>query len=144
MKNIFYSLCSIFICCNLFSQNLKDRQNLKMEIVFQDYFKNDTITLKVNNITIVNKAVISSNDIGFSQLQYDFTENSIVSRYDKQKKYSPLLTKLKFGNIVYIKVLYNSAKENFRVNLKKGKHIGFDISNRKLKINQSKKAFMYD
>jgi len=139
-----YSLFFIFLFCSLFSQNLNDPQNLQMEVVFQDYFKNDTITLKINNTTIVNKAIISSNDIGFSKLQYNFTENSIVSKYDKQKQYIPLVKNVKIKKVVHINILCNGFSKKFRINLQKGKHIGFDLICGKLKINQSEKKFIYD
>lgn len=134
-----------FLLNNLYCQNKKEETNdLKMEIVFQDFFKNDTVTVKVNNITIADKVIINSDRLlGVTNLQYDFTDKGIFNRYDKENGFKINNLKIKLNSIVNIDIVLNDIKYHFKVNLQKGKHLGFN-NYEKLSLNQLNRHFMYD
>lgn len=153
MRKIISFLLILNSICSVFAQNA---ENNKLKISFNDFFKNDTISLKIGKNEIINNLVITSREsIGFADLDIAVLDCSKVKIYNKiiaagkstvLNREINLTHKLKMMNIVIIFLTLNGKGQKFKIDLKKGKYIGFDkdVDKNEFILSQSQYPFEYD
>ncbi|WP_419026896.1 hypothetical protein [Culturomica massiliensis] len=142
MKNIILIiLSSLFICCRAPYQH--DKQiPVRMEIDFQDFFKDDTISVKINNCLIIENSIITSEpSIGLTKCSIRFINSKDVF-IEETNKILPCPFSLKRN--INILVTLNKKEILFNIDLRKGHFIGFDKKGNELDLLQSKTPFEYD
>lgn len=154
MKNIILILALIF--CNISTFFAQSAENSKLKISFNDFFEKDTVSLEINKNKIVNNLVITSRkSIGFADLDVTILSCNKVKIYKKliisgkstvSNKELNLKHKLKFKNIVNLFLTLNEKKQEFKIDLNKGKYIGLskNDSTAELSLSQSEYPFEYD
>lgn len=114
----------------------------KMVLAFQDFFDNDTVSVKVNHCTILKDKLLKSDEIiGYTRIILT------VNKANKVFLGSNLVSTncsvdLKEKNSVTI--ILNGNETVFEIDLAKGAYIGFDKKDKGLYLIQSKIPFEYD
>ena len=133
MKNTIVFFIYIVLTYNSFGQCNNEQIFDRMEIDFQDFFKNDTITICVNGFPILEEESLTSDEIiGYTRVTV------IITNFELP--YSIVLT-----STVKITTILNGYEENFDIDLNKGLYIGFSKKrDGSLYLLQSKIPFEYD
>jgi hypothetical protein len=143
MKNILIIVFSLLMySCKAHVQktNIKDTVQIA-EIHFQDFFKNDTISLFIETCNCFENVVISSDEsIGLTNLIIEVFQNKVLFlNTSKTCNLDVIDSKL------LIKIRLNGKVSEFLVDLKNGKNIGINKkSKNELTFNQSVSRFIYD
>ncbi|SDQ40841.1 hypothetical protein SAMN05421664_1494 [Chryseobacterium soldanellicola] len=153
MKKIISVILIFYSICTAFAQSV---ENNKLKISFNDFFKKDTISLKINKNEIISNLVITSREsIGFADLDVTILDCNKVKIYNKvivsntstvSNKELILKRKLKFKSIINLSLTLNGKKQEFKIDLKKGKYIGLSKDDVKAEfiLSQSEHSFEYD
>lgn len=134
-----------FIVCIIMSCTVKSQKNMEsyLEIDFQDYFQNDTVSLSIDKyLVFANMPLNSDFSTGITDIQ--------VKIYKQRKggfvKYGK--SRIKIGNLtglLNISVSLNGNKNEFKVDIAKGKYIGLSKKgDNNLRLYQSKEPFEYE
>lgn len=140
---LFFYLMSANYSCTSSYQNMRNDNDLLFEIVFQDYFSNDMIELKLNNCSIFSDSLTSSKILGVTKMR-------ILAYKGTGLTYSiKIINKFVECNSnkdeINLEVVMNGHKDKFKVDLKKGRYIGFNKKNKnEVDIIQSMNPFVYD
>lgn len=136
---IFFLVCLISSCA-VVSQKNKDSY---LEIDFQDFFKNDTISLKVNEYLICKDKILNSDfSTGITDVRIRiFTcKNKGLVKFGNDS--------IIIGNLtepITIIATLNGNLNECEVNLENGKYVGLSNKGENiLKFYQSKVPFEYD
>lgn len=136
----------LFVNCTCVSanQSIDTLKESVLEIDFQDFFKQDRISLSINDCLVFKDLLLSSDKIdgftGVSVRLYLLKNSKVLVKYmDKELTY-----KMGTGKLT-IKVLLNNNENSYILDIKKGKCIGFSKKNENnLLMNQSNRSFQYD
>jgi hypothetical protein len=144
MTKLSISIIAVIYFC-LQQQMTHERQKIKpvlIDLMFQDYFKNDTLSLKINNISIVNKIMLTSNTAGFTILNIKLSQqNASQLKIDFLDKYKYCRSS---GKIKLVIVL-NGKVSQINIDCHNGKFIGLNKNDdNTFYIKQQKNPFMYD
>ena len=128
------------------SRSIKTDENMILEIDFQDFFENDTVSLTLDSCLIFKNMKITSNSVlglvtSISIQVYRVETNIILVKYNKSDTYCYLddFDKIK------IKIVINGKENQIPVNLDNGKYIGLSKGkSNKVDAEQSKFSFGYD
>lgn len=113
------------------------------EIDFQDYFKNDTISLAIDSQSVVSNLIVNSDtSVGLTALSVRFfiIEEGVQVKYGAE---SVLINKLTFP--VEIILSLNGYRNKYLIDLNKGKYVGFSKKiDKSFYFYQADEAFEYD
>ena len=140
MKKYMLFMTCILIACTVRSQKNMDSY---LEIDFQDFFKNDTVSLTINQYLIFkNKPLISDFSTGITDVRvriYHYEGGGLIKFDNDSLKIDSL------SNPVIIKASLNGSLNEYTIKLENGKYIGLSKkSDTGFKLYQSKKPFEYD
>lgn len=134
-----------FIVCILMSCAVKSQKNMDsyLEIDFQDFFKNDTVSLTINQyLVFANKTLNSDFSTGITDIRVKIYRNKNEG-FVKLGKDSIMIGSL--TDPIIINATLNGNNNEYKVDIEKGKYIG--LSNKggnNFKLYQSKEPFEYD
>ena len=133
----------VFFILTFFDAKSQENKTSSFEIHFQDFFVNDTVCLSINQYSILNKKVLTSNLItGLTTVIVRIYLNK-GSGLIKMGKDSITINKI--STPIKIKVSLNGRLSKFKISLEHGKYIGLDKrDNNKFGFYQSKNPFEYD
>lgn len=146
----------VLIFCNISTFFAQSTGNNILKISFNDFFEKDTVSLEINKNKIVNNLVITSRkSIGFADLDIIILDCNKVKIYNKviisgksttSNKEIALKRKLKFNHIINLSLTLNGKKQEFKIDIKKGKYIGLSKNDVKseFSLSQSQNSFEYD
>lgn len=140
MKTYILLLMVFLTACSAKSQKNMDTT---LEIDFQDFFKNDTVSLKIGDQFVLKDITVNS---GFST---GLTDLCVKVFFDEDESLVQFCSKtIRINNVVrpiIIVVYLNGNKNEYAIDLKQGKYIGFSKkSNALLDFTQAKEPFEYD
>lgn len=145
MVRFFLALICVAFCSYGIAQDTltKDRKVI-FEIVFQDFFNNDTISLKANDCSTFKNIILTSDkstgmtDVKFKVYAHGRKEAEIVLK-DHLIIYNYSVDQISL--IIYL----NGNEIKYNINLKKGAYLGFSKKNKDgLSFLQSIAPFQYD
>jgi hypothetical protein len=135
-------LFSLLFSCKGFNQHNVKKIINEMEIDFQDFFKEDIVSVRINDCSIIEDEVVTSNQIiGYTGFRIKVISPNKVSYRDKHKT---LLCSFNLEANVKVFVTLNGNEELFEIDLSRGHYIGFDKKDEQLLLSQSKEPFEYD
>jgi len=144
MKKV--SIVVILIICFGFQRPVVYAQQkatpIFIDVMFQDYFKNDTVDLKVNNVSIVNRIVLNSNAAGFTMFDVGISKwNAGLFKIDFLDKYKYCHSSDKIKLVVKL----NNKITLITIDRRKGKYVGINKNDdNTVYFRQQKDPFMYD
>lgn len=130
-------------CC-LSKQHSNMNDSTLFEIDFQDFFINDTVSLRINNCAIFNNVrLLSNGSLGLTKMRVKVSRNK---GSDCQVKFLNKAIKCRIANDeIKLTILLNGAENKYTININDGKYIGFSKKDGgELYFNQSKIPFQYD
>ena len=148
MKNLLY----LIIACNLISCNINFKREHSEDkapmivIHFQDYFKNDIVSLEINGEKVLDRQNISYVNLPITAGPIiEIHENGLVLLIAKNKERIKLKNKLNPKQIE-LKVNLNNYFYLCNVNLENGGYLGIskDKEFNRISFKQQKKAFQYE
>jgi hypothetical protein len=123
MKPFFFILCLLFSSSTVFSHTQKE--DFDYSIVFGGCFEKDIVSLKINNTSIFDHyKVENENALKKGNLSLTQSNKKIHLFYNGQQR---LKRKVNFSFYLDIDVTVNNRKNNFKVDLRKGKVILFQF-----------------
>ncbi|SKB90504.1 hypothetical protein [Macellibacteroides fermentans] len=140
MKKYIFFIALMVFSCSANSQNMVYRC---FEIDFQDFFKNDTVSLSVNHHQVFKNEILNS----------DFSTGitNVRVRVCFHKKRGLIVYESKSFEIdnlsqpIVLKVHINGVLNEYKINLKQGEYIGLSMKRSGgLNIYQSKMPFEYE
>jgi hypothetical protein len=153
-KYIYYSniimrfltlIIALFSVTSLIAQKANDQ--IRFSVHFTKCFKNDTLSLKVNNIQVFENKIATTNQVDEITNIYFFQNNNglRVDTITKSKK-------IKIRRKILLDISLNNHHEIFEVKLSEGKYILIDkchgqgsfIGWRYLAVSQQKKLSAFD
>jgi len=118
------------------------RIDTALVITFEDYFKNDKVSLETNKKSILKDEVISSNKVGYTDVEVVFfkkNQHEIITKYEN--KY----INVEHQHKLLLFAVLNGKRNKFVIDLRLGKYVGLSKKQgNRLYIRQSKKPFFYD
>ena len=137
--HVFMMFISLMACA---APNQKRVESI-FEIAFQDYFKNDTISLAIDSQSVVSNLIVNSDtSVGLTALSVRFfiIEEGVQVKYGAE---SVLINKLTFP--VEIILSLNGYRNKYLIDLNKGKYVGFSKKiDKSFYFYQADEAFEYD
>ena len=125
--------------------SVKSQKNMDttLEIDFQDFFKNDTVSLEIGHQTVLKNIIVNSDfSTGLTELCVKVfldEDESLVQIGSKKIKINKVVRP------IVINVYLNGYKNEYTIDLKQGKYIGLSKkSNALLNFYQAKEPFEYD
>lgn len=119
--------------------------NTILEIDFQDFFKNDTVSLEIGHQSVVKNVIVNSDfSTGLTELRLKVFLNEdqwMVQFGTKSVEIN------KVAGQIEINVLLNGYLNNYNIDLEHGKYIGINKksnSNKLFDFYQAKEPFVYD
>jgi hypothetical protein len=135
---LFYALCASTKSADA---SVTNSQDTVLIIAFEDHFKNDEISLAINNKSIFKGEVISSHQAGVTDMELVFIKRNRLTLCNYENKYISVKTKLRQN----ITVKLNGRINKFLIDLKVGKYVGLSKKDgNKFYLWQSKTPFFYD
>ena len=143
MMKVLYMLLLVTSSCSSSKQSIS-MEPILLEIDFQDFFKNDKISLKFNQCSVVSDIVVNSNEsTGLSTVRL-----KVYKQGDKNYRIVYSDTSIickRGGNNIELIVELNGGANRFLIDINAGKFIGFSKkSETGLIYNQSKTPFEYN
>lgn len=140
MKTYILLLVVFFTACSAKSQKNTDTS---LEIDFQDFFKNDTVSLEIGQQSILENMILNSDfSTGLTGLFLKVflkEDKGIVQFGTKTVEIN------KIGKPLVVVVYLNGHRNEYTLDLKQGKYIGLSKkSNMLLDFYQAKEPFEYD
>jgi len=140
MKKYIFIVAFMLFSCSVNSQKMVYRC---FEIDFQDFFKNDTVSLSINQHQVFKNEILNSD---FST---GMTNVSVRVCFHKKRGFVEYKSKsFEIDNLsqpVILKVHINGILNEYIINLKQGEYIGLSMKrNGGLNIYQSKIPFEYE
>ena len=141
MLKILYILIMFTGSCS--PSKLSKNMKTTLKIDFQDFFKDDKISLKFNDCTVLTDVTVNSNEsTGLSSVR--------LKVYKKDKYYEIYYSGsstncIQNNDNIEITVLLNGKTHKFLIDINAGKFIGFSKKEQvELFFYQSKKSFEYN
>jgi len=111
-------------------------------IVFGSCFKEDTISLSVNNVIAVDKSILNSD---FStgtvlNVSVEYRSGQLITRMDKGQKTAVL----QIDNEIQLSIIKNGQEYNSALNLSKGRYILIEGCESTVKTKQFKKKMIFE
>jgi len=143
MKYIVFTLILFQNCIANFFNKDKLSEEAKIEVHFQDFFKDDFISLTINNLEIItNEKLFSEPSTGFTGLVIKITKDNVFLVINNK-----VLKKNKFeiNQSFFLKIRLNNKEHLYEINISHGKYIGFSKkTGDNLDFIQTEKKFIYD
>lgn len=141
LKPLYILLMFVSSCS---SSKLSTNMETTLEIDFQDFFKNDKVSLEFNGCSILVDAILNSDEsTGLTSVRL-----KVYKKGDKNYQiiYSGLSTNcVAKDDKIEIIVVLNGKPNKFLIDVNAGKFIGFSKKNQtELFLNQSKNPFEYN
>ncbi len=140
---IFLLLICMVNGCKFIAQNL----DKKIEIAMQDNFKNDKVSVKIENCNIFKNIYLTSDDGGFSGIiaEYYNPNKLQVTFYNGKRIVTETKCKIDITKDIFLYLRLNRKRTKFKFNLSNGKYIGLSKDkNESFEIRQQKLRFEYD
>lgn len=120
-----------------------------LEIDFQDFFQEDTMTLKMNDcIVFENLVLTSSQSTGLTNVQvfaYEYSAGLISLKLVLWGDSDKEVCRLKKNEVYHAEIILNGQMVSFELFLGRGKYFGFSKKGEAdLYFNQSQIPFEYD
>ena len=113
-------------------------------IAFEDKFEQDTLSLNINGICVLEKIVINSDkSLGITGSYFKIYNNgiNIVAKYrDQEEFFIPIKGQICFD----LEIELNGVYTEFKIMPENGKYIGLNKVNGTVVMRQSKIMFIYD
>lgn len=140
MKTHIFLIMLFLTACSAKSQKNMDTT---LEIDFQDFFKNDTVSLEIGHQTVLKNIIVNSD---FSTGLTELCLNVFLNEDESFVQFGTKTIKLnKVVRPIMINVYLNGNKNEYTIDLKQGKYIGLSKkSNALLDFDQAKEPFEYD
>ncbi|OOQ62131.1 hypothetical protein BC343_03515 [Mucilaginibacter pedocola] len=118
--------------------------SLYLNVLFGDWFKNDTVDVSINDSLIFKGAQLTSSIIGLAQPEILISKKK--GRYFVHTSESKTIKNIKIkSEIVYVELNFNNRKQEFIINTSRGRYIVFDnVDNGKLDYRQSKNMIIFE
>jgi hypothetical protein len=140
MKKINYIFWIVFLSCGTTKVTSNVRKSM-VEIYFNDFFKNDKISLRLCECQIFKDVNLNSNVVGYTGIRVKgFLENDYSFQFDKKIKNCKSCN----SDNLKVEILFNNQKEIFIIKIQKGKYIGFNKNNNGLILTQQFTPFEYE
>lgn len=142
-KILLVFILSLGLCCTTNRQNI-EKQEVFLQVDFQENFENDNIGLKFNNCVIFAKEQVETfHPVGFTKLRVtiakDRKKNYKVTYYDQT------ITCRYNGKVIKLFVELNGNVNEFLIDRALGKYIGFSKENdKRLGIRQQELPYLYE
>lgn len=137
-------MVAFFLVACTFSKKNTNQLDTYLKIEFQDGFKNDTLSMIVNDCTVFNNEILSSSwNLGVTSANVFLykSENKFEIKFGKKSVRCILSGKIAPTFIIFV----NSVKNEFQFDVEKGKYIGLNLGNmNKLDVLQLKRPFMHE
>lgn len=115
-----------------------------LQISFQDFFKEDTVSFNIEDYNVFSNLVLTSDEIlGKTEISVQIikeTSQTILIKYQKSEERCPF----KSNKSLQISVILNGRKNVFEIDTTKGKYIGFGKKIDEIYMRQSKQPFEYE
>ncbi|MDP9081954.1 MAG: hypothetical protein M3O71_31455 [Bacteroidota bacterium] len=119
-----------------------DSTQTLFEITFQDYFKHDVVSLKLNKTTIFDGELLDSNTSGFANIKIDLIRkgpHSLTIIYLTERK------TIYFSNHVNVTISLNGKLNFYTIWLNKGKYVELSKKDSdRIYFNQTKSQSIWD
>jgi len=123
---------------------------VKPEIVcnirFEDYFRQDTVSVLINNVKIIEDVILTSNrSTGLTGLSMDLQFDSIflhVLVFDHEDLQNTV--SIDILEKIDLLVICNGIESKYSIELNNGKYIGLFKNNFDIILRQSRSKFVYD
>jgi hypothetical protein len=137
-----YVLVFIILCsCKASMNEEASVREVRISISFNDFFMSDTISLEVNGCLILKDVVVSSDGIlGYTGITVDLSKNDF---YENRGKRVELFCKANISTVNNLKVYLNGVEKSYRIDLRKGRYIGFDKHKGETYLDQLQYPFEY-
>jgi len=135
----------VFFIITAFNAKSQENETVFFQIDFQDFFVKDTICLSINQYSIINNKVVTSDfSTGLTDAVvrvYRYKRSGLITIGDDSIKIKRISPPIK------IKVSLNGRLIKYKINLEQGRYIGLSKINRvknELDFYQSKNPFEYE
>ena len=120
------------------------KKEMVLRIDFQDFFENDTVSLYFEDAKIFKDLIVNSDEIlGMTDISLEVikenSNNFVVKNQKTEIKCSPRSNR--YFNIL---VILNAKRNEYEIDISKGKYIGFGKKVNEVYMTQSKEPFEYD
>ncbi len=136
----------IVILSVLLNTSLMDtKKETLLEIAFQDFFRDDTVSLNIEDCNVFRNLVVTSDEIlGITdicvQIIKEVSDTVLIKYQDNEE-----ICHYKSDKTMQMSVVLNGQKFDFDITPSKGKYIGFGKNNDgSLDMIQSKDPFEYE
>ena len=136
----------IVILSVLLNTSLMDtKKETLLEIAFQDFFREDTVSLNIEDCNVFRNLVVTSDEIlGITdicvQIIKEVSDTVLIKYQDNEE-----ICHYKSDKTMQMSVVLNGQKFDFDITPSKGKYIGFGKNNDgSLDMIQSKDPFEYE
>jgi hypothetical protein len=120
-----------------------ENDNLYCKISYQSCFRNDTCSLKINNVIVFrNKVLLSEKNYGIAFMEVEIYKQG--KKYFLKRDTKLIKVHFKNPNELNIDSEINEKNEKMKIYIFNGKFIGFKKCFGKLEVVQSKIPFFYD
>jgi hypothetical protein len=141
MKKLFIVLTLVLGACLIGHAQNKD--SILLSIDFQDFFINDTVDLRINNVSIFEKKVLTSDkSTGFTDLviTINFLKKKVANVH-----YLNSNINIKLKTKITLDIYLNGNKNHFEIDENCGKYIGLSKrDSNQFYLVQRSKPFIYD
>jgi len=135
----------VVICCVLLNScSMNTKTETLLEIDFQDFFKEDTVSLNMEDCNVFSNLVLTSDEIlGMTEISVQVikeTSRTILIKYQESEERCPF----KSDKSLQVSVILNGKKNVFDIDPTKGKYIGFGKKIDEIYMLQSEHPFEYE
>ena len=138
-------ILNVFLILAVFNAKSQVNTTCFFEIDFGDFFHNDTVCLSINQYSVLNKKVLTSDfSTGITDAiveVFNYMGSGLITIGKDSIKIKRISTPIK------IKVSLNGRLSKYKINLEQGRYIGLSKINRvknELDFYQSKNPFEYE
>ncbi|MCK9447338.1 MAG: hypothetical protein M0Q41_00010 [Bacteroidales bacterium] len=115
-----------------------------LEIDFQDFFKEDTVSFNIEGCNVFSNLVLTSDEIlGMTEISVQVikeTSRTILIKYQENEE----RRSFKADKSIQISVILNGKENVFEIDPTKGKYIGFGKKIDEIYMLQSQQPFEYE
>ena len=135
-----FIVCSVFISCSSMGQKKED---LICLLTIEGGFKNDTLSLKVNECEVLKETlVVSSENDGITDVQVSLHRHKNLLYVDLHGE-DEMICKIEDDRLKFT-IIVNTSSKVFEVDLSKGKYLSISKSELGIELSQNKTQPLYD
>lgn len=139
LSSVFATLMLLFS----FSTTEPENDNLYCKISYQSCFRNDTCSLKINNVLVFqNKIIKTMKELGFAYVEIEIYK--LGNKYYLKCDNNLMKIPFKNSNELNVESEINGKNEKMKIYIFNGKFIGFNKCFGKLEKSQKFTEFQYD